>query len=174
MNPQLIINDEAVVEQNIAKVRQSMAVTSEKLTHLLNTNPKDAFYEMKFGKIGQEPLEGTPLNLIEQLNQVYTYLVSLYGVKFLIKRYPEYAPFKLNLGTTGGYDIESIDGNIICECFSTTSLRSNDKVNKDAKRLMSNKKAEKRFIFYHTPGNQNVTYYEGKYDEIKFVKVELE
>lgn len=117
-----IISNE-VVDKHIETVRQSIRETTMRLKKLLNKNPERAFYEMKFGKIGKDPLEENSLNLIEQLNQVYTYLVSLYGVKELVSKYPEHIPFRLNLGTMGGYDIESADGKIICECFSTTSLR---------------------------------------------------
>lgn len=173
-NRKIEISNIEVVDKHIKTVRQSMKETTMRLKDLLNQNPERAFYEMKFGKIGRDPLETSSLNLIEQLNQVYTYLVTLQGVKEMISKYPEHIPFRVNLGTMGGYDIESVDGKIVCECFSTTSLRSNDKVNKDAKRLVNNTEAERRFIFYHISGNEDASYYEEKYEEIKFVKVEIE
>ena len=67
---------------------------------------------MKFKETGFEPLESKPINIIEQLNQLFTYLVSIEAVIYLIKIHLN-KTFILNLGTASGNDIESSDSTII-------------------------------------------------------------
>ena len=43
------------------------------------------FYAMRFEEIGRHPLEERKLNLIEQINQTFTYLVSFRSLRFLFE-----------------------------------------------------------------------------------------
>ena len=64
---------------------------------------------LKFKQIGYDPLQpDVPLNLIEQVNQTVTYLVTAAAVKSLLLVHPQSAPFETNLGTAAGSDIESV------------------------------------------------------------------
>lgn len=67
-----------------------------------------------------EPLSGKAENLIEVINQSMTYLVSIMAVEHLYDVHKEQI-FKINWVNVAGYDIESADGTIICECFASTS-----------------------------------------------------
>jgi hypothetical protein len=108
-------------------------------------------HAMKFDQIGCDPLdEKCPWNFIEQLNQTFTYLVTLQGAAHLMRRHPEAAPFTLNLGTSSGPDICSADGTIAAEAFAATSPKSNDKLNKDILRLRKTN-ARFKFVFFYCP-----------------------
>ena len=70
--------------------------------------------ELKFDRLGADPMKGTELNFIEQLNQMFSDLVVLEGARRLLCLYPE-KELRLNLGPSSGFDIESIDGEIVAE-----------------------------------------------------------
>lgn len=66
--------------------------------------------EMKFEKIGYDPLNTErELNLIEQINQSFTYLASFKAAEILFQRHEGISELLLNLGTMSGPDIESSD-----------------------------------------------------------------
>jgi hypothetical protein len=55
---------------------------------------------IKFDACGFDPLDVTrSLNLVEQLNQTFTYLATIEGTRWLFERHPSRAPYQLNLGT---------------------------------------------------------------------------
>jgi hypothetical protein len=45
--------------------------------------------QMKFQAVGYRPIDGRPLNLVEQINQTWTYLVALAAAKQLLALHPE-------------------------------------------------------------------------------------
>lgn len=104
---------------------------------------------IKFKKDGYDPLFQQSTNFIEQVNQTFTYLVSLSAVELLMDKHQEHQ-FRANFGTKSGYDIESIDKSIICECFAATKPKSNNKLESDVRRLVSNTTAMYRYVIYYT------------------------
>ena len=108
---------------------------------------------VKFDKIGRDPFDpNRPLNLIEQVNQTFTALVSVRAIEYLFDHHPEAAPFLANLGVAAGSDIESRDGSVAAEVFSATHPGSNDKLNKDIKRV-GRTPAKHRYVFFYCPGD---------------------
>ena len=107
---------------------------------------------IKFEKIGFDPLDPErALNLIEQVNQTCTYLASLKAVRALISLHPDMQGYHLNLGTTSGTDIESLDGSIATEVFAATSPKSNRKLQRDMEKVRAVKAAHK-YVFFACPG----------------------
>lgn len=132
-------------------------------------------YELKFKETGFEPLESKHINIIEQLNQLFTYLVSIEAVIHLIKLHPN-KTFTLNLGTASGNDIESSDATIIAEVFSATSPKSNSKLEKDIIKVNSNLTALEKYVFYYSH-NDSPRYVENlktKYPGIEIFKVSFD
>jgi hypothetical protein len=87
---------------------------------------------LRFETVGHDPLTGDPLNLIEQLNQTFTILVTLRAIERLIELYPNAGGFQLALSTSSGRDIESVKpGLVAAEVFSATRPTSNQKLKKD-------------------------------------------
>lgn len=127
----------------------SVAVLS--LAEVASRPPIDALAAAKFAQIGRDPLDPSrPLNLIEQINQTFTYLASVAGARWLLHQHPECAPLTLNLGTQGGFDIQSCCGQFVAETFAATDPRSNKKLKKDLSRLEASN-APHRFLFYLSP-----------------------
>lgn len=89
---------------------------------------------LKIRKMALEPLSGKPENLIGVINQAHTYLIFIMAVEYLYKLYPAQTII-INWGNVSGYNIESVDGAIIAECFVATSYKSNGKLAANLKRL---------------------------------------
>lgn len=131
----------------------------------------DVFKEFKFEKMAVEPLTGKPENLIEVINQVHTYLVSIMAVEYLYKLFLKQT-FIINWGNIPGYDIESTDGTIIAECFAATSYKSNGKLTADLKRLANNHTADYKYEFFYDKEytENHRVYYQEKYPDISVIK----
>lgn len=109
-------------------------------------------WSMKFSPIGCDPLNAeTPLNLIEQINQTFTYLASAKAVNQLLALHPSLAPFTLNLGTSPGSDIESACGSLAAEVFAAVNTSNNRKLAKDRTKV-SQTNAQFKYVFFMCPG----------------------
>ena len=106
---------------------------------------------MKFGGIGFDPLDSNrKLNIIEQINQSFTYLASFYALEVLFTEYPKLAPVKLNLGTAPGSDIESECGELAAEVFAAVAPTSNQKLKKDINNVLETE-SKLKFVFFMCP-----------------------
>lgn len=136
------------LEQQIT--RSVEAAASSLKTILESDDALGAFAKLKFTETGLDPLDTTrSLNIVEQLNQTFTYLASVAGARWLMLRHPECTPLTLNLGTASGFDIESISGRFVAETFAATHPDSNDKLRKDILKVQG--ADAHRFVFYLSP-----------------------
>ena len=149
------------VAKLIADVQNNLQQTMTRLTeNLQNMNPLAVAYDLRFtDQHACNPLKSaTPLNFIEQLNQSYTYLISLKAAAYLFAQFPALGSLNLNLGTTNGADIETGSGSspsIVAETFAATHANSNRKLQKDIKKVCDYT-AVHYFVFYYVhlnPGN---------------------
>lgn len=107
---------------------------------------------MKVAAVGCNPLDAeSPLNLIEQINQTFTYLASARAVRILLAERPADAPYKLNLGTTPGSDIESTNGRVAAEVFAAVNTSNNRKLAKDIAKVRATA-ADAKYVFFMCPG----------------------
>ena len=151
---QIEVSSLTVVDELLATIRDAARKTQMALCRLGNEpDALRALAAMKFESVGVDPLDpGRPLNVIEQLNQTFTYVASLDAVKRLMERHPEASSFTLNLGTRPGWDVESEDcGGIIAEVFAATHPASNNKLKKDIKKVSLGDAAHK-YAFFMCPG----------------------
>ena len=126
---------------------------------------------MKFEKIAFDPISGKEENIIEVINQLQTYMISIMAVEYLLEEYTDKS-FAINWGNIPGYDIESSDGEIIAECFAATSYRSNGKLIADLKRLKNDTSAKYKYEFFIDKEftDKQMEYYEKKFESIKIIK----
>lgn len=114
-------------------------------------SPLELLTALRFQTVGHDPLTGEALNVIEQLNQTFTILVTLRAVERLIVLHPEANGFRLALATSSGRDIESVKPDLVAaEVFSATHPGSNQKLRKDIARLTSDP-ARHRYVFFAAP-----------------------
>jgi hypothetical protein len=142
------------VDQIVLPIAASAKAALSQLQRLCSMDDAlKALWEMKVSPAGCDPLDAAvPLNLIEQLNQTFTYVASARAVKILLERHPRAAPFTLNLGTAAGSDIESkLAGGIAAEVFAAVNTANNRKLSKDVKKVAATK-AQFKYVFFMCPG----------------------
>jgi hypothetical protein len=134
------------------EIQATMEISHRKVLSLLRSySAISVFKKLRFEERGLDPLDRRRrLNFVEQLNQTFSYFVSLKAADYLLTHEKCHRPFKLNLGTSKGPDIESLDGVVAAEVFAATSPDSNDKLKKDIQRL-ANGTAERKYVFYYSP-----------------------
>ncbi len=136
------------------KIEALSQKTLEKIYQLKEKKPLESLAIMKFGQIGSHPLEDRSLNLIEQLNQTFTYLVAIKAAELLLELHPECEGLKLAPGAhapKGSLDIESYKSNFIgAETFAAVTPSNNNKLNNDLKKLKDRQEAHK-YVFFASP-----------------------
>lgn len=111
--PPLVRRVRSAADLTVGSLREVLAGSNDSLAILR---------DLKFNKIGRHPLEDRSLNLIEQLNQTATCLVSFKAAALLFKRRPDCGGLRLNLMTHKGFDIESIAPDLVkAEVFAATA-----------------------------------------------------
>ena len=144
------------IEGHRESLRASAEHTQIQIAELAGAeNPLEFLFRLKFEAIGCDPLSvSRKLNLIEQLNQTFTYLASFNGADFLFKRHPKVQRFTLNLGTSAGSDIETLeDGGIAAEVFAAVTPRNNRKLATDIEKV-STAKAKHRYVLFISPEHE--------------------
>ena len=145
--------EDGVVDR-LEMLRASAAATHSALaTAVAEADPLRALARMKFEALGHDPLDGSRrLNLIEQLNQTFTYLAAFRAAEILFQLHPAVARLTLNLGNVPGWDIEaSDDGGIVAEVFAAVTPANNQKLTADVKKLLLAHHTH-RYVFYMCPG----------------------
>lgn len=146
------VKDIEELKQLEQKLYESMDKTLSQISSEITSNSSQTlFSKMKFGGIGFDPLDSKrELNIVEQINQSFTYLASFYALEILFTEYPELAPFRLNLGTAPGSDIESECGELAAEVFAAVAPTSNQKLKKDINKVLESN-AKLKFVFFICP-----------------------
>jgi hypothetical protein len=137
-----------------AILRASASKTCANLRRIVEGAPSalGALARFKFEPTGCDPLDPErSLNLIEQLNQTFTYLASFRAAGILLAEHPRHAPLCVNLGTAPGTDIESSDRQVAAEVFASVDPKNNRKLEGDVAR-MEGHTARFRYVFYLSPG----------------------
>ena len=154
-------------------IHQSIELASLKVRERqYSVGSVETMFELRFDRLGYDPISHTPLNFVEQLNQVFSDLVVLEGARYLLNNYPG-MKFQLHLGSEPGFDIESVDGKVFAECFAVTTVKSNDKLARDAKKLMKLGDDRKKYIFLYTQ-NDCESYLRKRYSafpDISYIRI---
>lgn len=147
------ISTEADADEIEARARLSASKALVQVGALASADALSVLWQMKTGALGCDPLNAeVPLNLIEQLNQTFTYIASARAAKVLLSKHPEMAPFRLNLGTSPGPDIESeIGGGLSAEVFAAVTPGNNQKLRRDIQKVYETNAASK-YVFFMCPG----------------------
>ena len=152
----IAVHSVAEVAPLIDRVRAAAARTVQAMTRLTASEPDvlEVLRQMKFTTMAWHPLEERALNLIEQVNQTWTCLVTLRALPFLFARHPEAGGFELNLGTEGGTDILSLaPGAVAAETFAAVHPMNNRKLPKDLRKLADAcPHVRARYVFFAAPG----------------------
>jgi len=133
-----------------ARVLGNANLTAARLRDFAGS-PLELLTALHFQKEGHDPITGKPLNIMEQVNQTCTILVSLRAVVQLLAMHPDANGFELALATSSGRDIKSVKPDLVAaEAFSATHPGSNQKLKKDLDCLQSDP-ARYRYVFFAAP-----------------------
>lgn len=139
----------APLEERVVLAAEHAAISLR--DHLQSGQALDVLRAIRFSSMGRHPGSEEALNLIEQVNQTFTYLVSFRAMRHLLAAHPAAGPWKLNLGTAAGFDIESRGLDVLAEVFAAVHPTNNRKLAKDVARLAKTR-ASHRYVFFHSPG----------------------
>jgi hypothetical protein len=152
----IIVHTVADIDPLLKTVRAAAQRTAKALACLTSDEPDglEVLRRLKFTKMAWHPIDDRSLNLVEQINQTWTYLVTLKALPFLFERHVEAGGFRLNLGTDAGTDIVSLVPNVVAaETFSAVHPLNNGKLIKDVQKLMREcPEAQARYVFFGAPG----------------------
>ena len=161
------------LEQLQRAIQNNMIASHEKMkVQISESSPMDFLVGLRFLKTGVDPIKGTELNFVEQLNQFFSDIVIIEATRHLLSGFPHHT-FELRLGTTPGFDIESEDGAIVAECFAATTALSNRKLEHDSKKIQDRAKEKEKFLFFYSQNDTEINLQQiyKKYPDIHFVRI---
>jgi hypothetical protein len=133
------------VRDAAAKTQKWMAAPNGDSLHLLR--------RMKFEAGGVHPIFGHPLNVIEQINQTWTFVVALCAARHLLQRHPEAGGFVLAPGAHATIDLDIMSekpGLVGAETFAAVDPANNDKLKLDLRKLAARPERH-RYLFFMSP-----------------------
>jgi hypothetical protein len=116
-------------------------------------DPLDLLRDMKFSPVGFHPIEDRPLNLVEQINQTWTYAVALAAARHLLKIHPDVGGFKVAPGAHMSIPLDIMsesEGAVGAETFAAVHPRNNGKLAADLAKMVSRPEAFK-YVFFSSP-----------------------
>ena len=128
-------------------------------------DPLDMLRRMKFAPVGFHPIEGYALNIVEQINQTWTFYVALAAARQLLVLHPEVGGFHLAPGAHAcqALDIMSVtEGCVGAETFAAVTPRNNGKLAADLLKLATRQESH-RYVFFMSPlfqGNKRLPQFE--------------
>lgn len=154
----LIIRTAAEADDLLADVRDS-AIRAQAWIAGHSGDPLDLLRRMKFEPVGFHPIEDRPLNLIEQINQTWTYAVAIAAARHLLSLHPDTDGLRLAPGAHASQKLDIMSeapGYIGAETFAAVDPRNNDKLKKDMMKLARHTERH-RYVYFMSPlfpGNQ--------------------
>jgi hypothetical protein len=140
------------IDRHLDKIRKAAADTQAWIAAQTG-NPLDLLRRMKFETIGFHPIEGHALNLVEQINQTWSYLVALAAVRQLLVLHPDIGGYRLAPGAHASIPLDimsEVEGIVGGETFAAVDPRNNDKLAMDLAK-MAMRQEEFRYVFFMSP-----------------------
>lgn len=133
---------------------RSAAVNLQKWSATQSCDPLDMLRRMKFEAVGFHPIAGHALNIVEQINQTWTFAVAVAAARQLLLLHPDAGGFRLAPGANAclALDIMSeVEGLVGAETFAAVTPSNNGKLAADLCKLAL--RSEKyRYVFFMSPG----------------------
>jgi hypothetical protein len=150
----LIVRNVEDVERHLGIIKQSAARTCDLLVASKDV-PLNLLWRMKFEPMGRHPIEDRALNLVEQINQTWTFVAALEAARKLLKLH-ENEEFHLAPGAHAAldFDIVSTKAGQICICaevFAAVRPQSNNKLANDLAKLERHPRILHRYVFFMSP-----------------------
>ena len=149
---ELVVTSSDDIERHLSTIRAAATRTKEWIAGF-DSDPLDLLRAMKFETAGFHPVADHALNVIEQINQTFTYVVALAACRVLIDRHPEAGGFVLAPGAhmSRPLDIMSVEPGLAgAETFAAISPTNNRKLAGDLTKL-AGRPERHRYVFFASP-----------------------
>ncbi len=116
-------------------------------------DPLDFLRHLKFEPVGFHPIEGRPLNLVEQINQTWTFAVALAAARQLLQLHPDVGGFRLAPGAHASIPLDIMsetEGQVGAETFAAVSPHKNGKLLVDLAKMAQRSELH-RYVFFMSP-----------------------
>ena len=116
-------------------------------------DPLEVLRRMKFDPIGFHPVAGQALNLVEQINQTWTYAAAIAAARQLLLLHPEAEGFYLSPGAHMARELDImsvVPGLVGAETFAAVDPRNNNKLASDLAKLATRTETH-RYVFFLSP-----------------------
>jgi hypothetical protein len=116
-------------------------------------DPLAMLKRMKFDPVGFHPIEGRALNLVEQINQTWTYAVAIAAAHQLLLLHPEAGGFHLAPGAHASLPLDimsEVGGLVGAETFAAVDPGNNGKMDADLVKLAGRPEIH-RYVFFMSP-----------------------
>jgi hypothetical protein len=116
-------------------------------------DPLDMLKKMKFEPVGFHPIEDRALNVIEQINQTWTYFVAAAAAKELLALHPNAGGFQLAPGAHASLELDIMSGEpglVGAETFAAVDPRNNRKLHGDLAKMAARSEVH-RYVFFMSP-----------------------
>lgn len=152
----LTVRSQSELAPYLSSIEANAAKTVEAISTSIAAapSPTEVLRRMKFEQVGFHPTGGHPLNLIEQINQTFTFLVALKATEWLLEHHPEAGGFRLAPGAHAAtdFDIMSVAPDVVgAETFAAVNPANNRKLVRDLTKL-SGCGCRHRYAFFSAPG----------------------
>lgn len=154
MSKHLVMDRDFDIQGRRDTLRAAAAETQLRIAELAgDSSPMEFIRQLKFDALGCDPLDPSRrLNLVEQLNQSFTYLASFNAAEVLFSKHPRVKSLTLSLGTRAGWDIESTDnGGLVAEVFAAETPKNNQKLANDNAKVAGSR-VKHRYVLFMCPG----------------------
>lgn len=152
MTKDIVIRTTGEADELMAIVRASAARAQEWIA-AQSGDPLDLLRRMKFDPIGFHPLEDRPLNLIEQINQTWTFAVAIAASRQLLGLHPDVGGLRLAPGAHASLELDIVSqeaGYVGAETFAAVDPRNNGKLVADLTKL-AGRMERHRYVFFMSP-----------------------
>lgn len=148
----IVIRTTEEADDLMAIVRASAARDQEWIA-AQSGDPLALLRRMKFDPIGFHPLEDRPLNLIEQINQTWSFAVALAAARQLLELHPDVGGLRLAPGAHASLELDIMSqkvGYVGAETFAAVNPRNNGKLAADLAKL-AGRQERHRYVFFMSP-----------------------
>lgn len=152
------------VDALLARLTESAAQVQQWIKAFTG-EPLDFLRRLKFEPVGYHPIGHHPLNVIEQVNQTWTYATALLATRQLFALHPEAGGYSLAPGAHASQPLDimsEVEGLVGAETFAAVTPRNNNKLSSDLLKL-SGRAETHRYIFFMSPkypGNMRLPLFE--------------
>ncbi len=148
----LIVQTVADADALMARVRESADYVQEWLIAQTG-DPLAMLRAMKFETVGFHPINHHPINIVEQINQTWTFTAALAAARQLLALHPDVGSFRLAPGAHAALPLDIMseqEGLVGAEVFAAVWPHRNGKLEKDLDKL-KDRPEKHRYVFFMSP-----------------------